>query len=490
MEIKKLIEICGGEVLQSFDGEVVALAYDSRVVGGGCCFFAIAGTVCDGNDFIGTAVEKGAVAIVCERAPEMSDMVSGVTYVKVDSAQMAMAAVAKEFYGNPSAELKLVGVTGTNGKTTTATMLADLFEALGYKTGLISTVTYRIAGEHYNSTHTTPDTLRLNGLLREMVEAGCDYCFMEVSSHSVVQDRIAGLEFAGAVFTNLTHDHLDYHGTFAEYLKAKMGLFDGLSKGAFALVNVDDKNGDVMVQNCAAKVARYSLRSMADYRAKVVEMHFDGMMLQLQGEELWVRILGRFNAYNLLAAYGVAEQFGIAKGDILVALSQLGAVSGRFEHFSAPGDRTVIVDYAHTPDALKSVLNTIDEICAGSGRGVVTICGCGGDRDSTKRGDMARIAYQGSSMAIFTSDNPRSEEPEAILAEMVEGVSGEPKMANKRWLKITDRAEAIRTAIMMSSEGDVILIAGKGHETYQIIGKERVDFDDRVHARAAIEQYL
>ncbi|MFI3328025.1 MAG: UDP-N-acetylmuramoyl-L-alanyl-D-glutamate--2,6-diaminopimelate ligase [Rikenellaceae bacterium] len=490
MRIEEILTIYGGNTVQSFEGEVVALTYDSRAVEKGSCFFAIKGTVCDGNDFIGVAAEKGAAVVVCERMPEGDELRDGVTYVVVESAQKAMAQVAKAFYGDASRELKLVGITGTNGKTTTATMLADLFEQMGYKAGLISTVTYRIGSKHYNSTHTTPDTLRLNALLRQMVDEGCEYCFMEVSSHSVVQDRIAGLTFAGAVFTNLTHDHLDYHGTFAEYLKAKKGLFDSLSKSAFALVNIDDKNGDVMLQNCAAKKLRYSLRSMADYRAKVVEMHFDGMMLQLQGEELWARILGRFNAYNLLAAYGVAEQFGISKEEILVALSQLGAVSGRFEHFAAPGDRTVIVDYAHTPDALKSVLNTIDEICGGSGRGVVTICGCGGDRDKSKRGDMARIAYQGSSLAIFTSDNPRSEDPEAILAEMIDGVKSEPRSAERRWLKITDRAEAIRTAIMMSNPGDVILIAGKGHETYQIIGSTKIDFDDRVHARAAIEQYL
>lgn len=490
MNSKSLLDICGCEVIQFSENEIVALCYDSRKVTRGTCFFCVVGTVSDGNDFIESAIQNGAAAIVCERIPDGHKLREGVTYIKVESGQKAMAQVAKIFYGDPSNELKLVGVTGTNGKTTTATMLSELFTKLGFKTGLVSTVTYRIGEQEFTSTHTTPDTLRLNELLRRMVDEGCEYCFMEVSSHSVVQERVAGLSFAGAIFTNLTHDHLDYHGTFAEYLKAKKGLFDSLSKDAFALINVDDRNGDVMVQNCNAKVLRYSLRSVADYRAKVVEMHFDGMMLNLLGDELWVRILGRFNAYNLLAAYGAALQFGVSKEDVLLAMSQLEAVNGRFEHFAAPGGRTVIVDYAHTPDALKSVLNTIDEICGGSGRGVVTVCGCGGDRDSAKRADMARIAYQGSSMSIFTSDNPRTEDPEMILEQMIEGVKSEPKVSDKRWLKITDRAEAIRTGVMMSGDGDVILIAGKGHETYQIIGDKKLDFDDKKYARDAIEQYL
>ncbi len=455
--------------------EVKSLTFDSREVEAGSCFFAVKGALSDGYDYIEMAVERGAVMVVCDRVADPDLKIANVCYVVVDSVEIAMAEMAKRFYGDPSRELRLVGVTGTNGKTTTATLLTDLFEALGYATGLISTVVYRVGGREIASTHTTPDTIRLNAMLREMVDAGCEYCFMEVSSHSVVQERIGGLTFAGALFTNLTHDHLDYHGSFMEYLRAKKGLFDRLTKGSFALYNGDDRNGEVMVQNCSSKsVKSYSLRSMADLRAKVVEMHFDGMLMSLDGEELWVRLLGRFNAYNLLAAYGVARELGVAKSDILVALSSLGAVSGRFEHL-AVGGRTVIVDYAHTPDALKNVLATIEEINCGRSS-VITVCGCGGDRDRTKRAEMARIACEGSQMVVLTSDNPRTESPEAILDDMVEGLS---VVTDKRWLRVTDRREAIRTAAMFSKEGDVILIAGKGHERYQIIGHEKIHFDDR-----------
>ncbi len=468
--------------------EVESLSYDSREVGSGGCFFAVVGTQSDGHIYIDRAIERGAQAIVCERV-EADAMVEGVCYIVVESSERAMWQMAQRFYGDPSRELKLIGVTGTNGKTTTATLLADLFEQMGYATGLISTVTYRVAGDEIASTHTTPDTLRLNAMLRRMVDAGCEYCFMEVSSHSVVQQRIGGLHFEGAIFTNLTHDHLDYHGTFMEYLRAKRALFDGLDKGAWALVNIDDRNGEVMVQNSAARRVSYSLRSMADLRAKVIEMHFDGMLMQIDGVEVWVRILGRFNAYNLLAAYGVARELGIAKEEVLMALSRLGAVSGRFEHFAVAGGRTVIIDYAHTPDALKSVLSTIEEIRDNRGGEIITVCGCGGDRDHTKRAEMARIAFEGSSTAIFTSDNPRHEDPEAILAQMTEGVKG-VECSHHRWLKVSDRAEAIRMAIMLSKGGDIVLIAGKGHERYQIIGDKKLDFDDHLEAQKAIEQYL
>ncbi len=482
MNISKLIDSCKCVERCALDVEVSSLSFDSRSVEPGCCFFAVVGTQSDGHKYIDQAIARGAVAVVCERLPEV---VNGeVCYVVVEDANVAMGEMACAFYGYPSRDLKLVGVTGTNGKTTTATMLADLFEELGYATGLISTVTYRIGNKEFNSTHTTPDTIRLNALLREMVDCGCEYCFMEVSSHSVVQRRIHGLEFVGGVFSNLTHDHLDYHGTFAEYIKAKRQFFDGLSREAFALVNVDDRNGEIMVQNSRAKISRYSLRSMADYRAKVVEMHFDGMLMQLGGEELWVQILGRFNAYNILAVYSTALLLGAEKNDVLVALSRLHSVNGRFEHFSVVGGRTIIVDYAHTPDALKNVLSTINEIRQG-GQNLTTVCGCGGDRDSSKRAEMARIACEESTRAIFTSDNPRHEDPEAILSQMIEGVQGQ-----RRWIKITDRAEAIRSAVMMSVEGEIILIAGKGHETYQIIGDERVHFDDKEVARAAVAQYL
>ncbi len=482
MKLESLIRGCKMLSCSSLDAEVESLTYDSRSVEKGSCFFAVVGVASDGHNYIVQAVERGATVVVCERKP--LNMSTDVSYVEVEDSHVAMGEMACNFYGNPSRELKLVGITGTNGKTTTATMLADLFEELGYATGLISTVVYRVAGEEIPSTHTTPDAIRLNALLRKMVDRGCAYCFMEVSSHSLVQNRVWGLEFAGALFSNLTHDHLDYHGTFAEYIKAKKLLFDRLGKGAFALINIDDRNGEVMTQNCRAKISRYSLRSMADFRAKVIEMHMDGMLMQIGGEELWVRILGRFNAYNLLALYATATLLGAEKNDILVAMSRLKAVSGRFEHFAVAGYRTIIVDYAHTPDALKSVIATINEIRQG-GQELTTVCGCGGDRDSTKRPEMARIACEGSSKAIFTSDNPRHEDPEVILEQMIQGVQG-----MKRWIKIRDRAEAIRTAVMMSQEDEIILIAGKGHETYQIIGDERIHFDDREVAREAAEQFL
>ncbi len=463
------VTICG-----SMAQDVSGLCYDSREVGAHDCFFAVVGLVCDGHDYIEKAIERGAVAVVCEHLPELRH--DGVCYVVSDDVNRTMGVCSGNLYGHPSHELQLIGVTGTNGKTTTATLLADLFGELGYRTGLISTVIYRIADKEYASTHTTPDTIRLNRMLREMVDSGCEYCFMEVSSHAIVQRRIEGLRFRGAIFSNLTHDHLDYHGTFAEYLKAKKMLFDRLPKGAFALINIDDRNGDVMVQNCAAEVARYSLVKMADFRAKVVETHIDGMLLTLNGVEVWAQILGRFNAYNILAAFATARTLGFREDEILLAISKLRPVSGRFEHFVVAG-RTIIVDYAHTPDALKHVLETIDELRREEQQ-LITICGCGGDRDRTKRPKMARIAYEGSSIAIFTSDNPRMEDPEAILRDMTEGVDG-CRSQEHRWLKITDRREAIATAAMLSNAGDIILIAGKGHETYQIIGRERCHFDDR-----------
>ncbi|MFR9620839.1 MAG: UDP-N-acetylmuramoyl-L-alanyl-D-glutamate--2,6-diaminopimelate ligase [Rikenellaceae bacterium] len=498
MILKELLatHVAVKEIVGCEDIAVKSLCYDSRAVERGGCFFAIVGTLSDGHDYIASAVERGAVAVVCERLP--AECTDGVTYVVVESAQRAMSEMAACYYGHPSCELKLVGVTGTNGKTTTATLLADLFESLGYATGLISTVVYRVAGESYDSTHTTPDAIRLNAMLRQMVDSGCDYCFMEVSSHSVVQDRIHGLYFEGGVFTNLTHDHLDYHGTFAEYLRAKKRFFDGLGRDSFALINVDDRNGEVMVQNCAARVLRYSLRSGADFRAKVLEMHFDGMLMDLydwqRGScELWVRLLGRFNAYNLLTVYGVARALGVEGEEILAPLSALGCVSGRFEHIEAPEGRTVIIDYAHTPDALQKVLESISEIANGGGgakaRGVVVVCGCGGDRDREKRPKMGRIAYDGASTVIFTSDNPRGESPEAIIADMVAELPSGGGGA-KRWLKVVDRGEAIRMAVVMSQPGDVILIAGKGHEKYQLVGGVRHEFDDHAHAAEAIKQYL
>ncbi len=494
MKLKELISSISSlrEVVAEGDVEITSLGYDSRRVERGACFFAVVGTQSDGHDYIEAAVERGAAGVVCERLP--AELSEGVCYVVVESVQRAMAEMATCFYGYPSEELTLVGITGTNGKTTTATLLCDLFEALGYATGLISTVVYRVANERIDSTHTTPDTIRLNEMLRRMVDAGCEYCFMEVSSHSIVQDRIYGLRFAGGVFTNLTHDHLDYHGSFAEYLHAKRSFFDGLDRGAFALTNIDDRNGEVMVQNTKASILHYSLRNVADFRAKVLEMHFDGTLMdvaELHGgdHEVWVRLLGRFNAYNLLAIYGVARILGFEAEEILPPLSSLGCVDGRFEHIEAPDGRTIVVDFAHTPDALEKVLESIAEIINGGPRSIITVCGCGGDRDRDKRPKMGRIAYEGSATVIFTSDNPRSEDPEAIIAEMVSGIV-EVQQPQRRWLKITDRAEAIRMAVALSQPNDVILVAGKGHEKYQLIGDKRIRFDDHEELQAAIKQYL
>ena len=455
--------------------EIAALTYDSRRVERGDCFFAVRGVRCDGHDFIASAVERGAAAVVCERLPERLD--PAVTYVEVADSHAAMGDLAAAWYDDPSRELKLVGVTGTNGKTTTATLLADLFRRLGYATGLISTVVCRVGDRETESTHTTPDAIRLNALLREMADAGCAYCFMECSSHAIAQERIRGLHFAGAVFTNLTHDHLDYHGTFAAYLQAKKLFFDRLPAGAFALTNADDRNGSVMVQNTAARVSTYSLRAPADFRCRVVEMHSDGMLLRIDGREVWVALPGRFNACNLLAVYGAARLLGAGADEVLQAMSLLRPVSGRFETICAADGTTAVVDYAHTPDALDNVLRTLEELRR-PGQRLLVVCGCGGDRDRTKRPEMARIAVRGADTAIFTSDNPRHEDPEAILSEMTAGLD-----AGERCLRIADRAEAIRTAAMLAAPGDLLLVAGKGHETYQAVGDERLPFDDREEVR-------
>ena len=453
------------------DPEIRALHYDSRQIMAGDCFFAVRGTLSDGHDYISSAIEKGAVAVVCETLP--TEQKAGVSYVVVENSNSAMADMAAAFYDYPSEELQLVGVTGTNGKTTTATLLYDLYRMMGFEAGLISTVVYRIGTKEITSTHTTPDAIRLNAMLREMVDMGCEYCFMEVSSHSIVQDRIRGLKFRGAIFSNLTHDHLDYHGTFAEYIKAKKLLFDSLPKQAFALVNVDDRNGEVMLQNCVAEKHSYSLRSMADFRCKILEMHFDGMLLNIDSHELWVGFLGRFNAYNLLAVYGTALLLGADKMEVLQALSALHSVSGRFEPMRSESGITAIVDYAHTPDALENVVATINEIRKPTER-LIIVAGCGGDRDRTKRPKMGQIASAEADLAIFTSDNPRTEDPEAILDEMMQGAE-----AGRQVLRISDRGEAIRAAVMFAQKGDIILVAGKGHETYQIIGHEKHHFDDR-----------
>ena len=458
---------------------ITGLEYDSRKVQVGNCFFAVVGTASDGHDYIASAVERGAKAVVCQRMPDTKS--NDVAYILVEDSNIAMAAMAAAFYNHPSHELKLVGVTGTNGKTTTATLLYDMFTAMGYPSGLISTVVYRIGERRIDSTHTTPDSIRLNAMMREMVDSGCEYCFMEVSSHAAAQHRIDYLHFTGALFTNLTHDHLDYHGTYKEYIRAKKSFFDALNKSAWAVVNIDDRNGEVMIQNCKASCYRLSLRSMADYHTRLIELMPNGMQLNIDNQELWVKFTGRFNAYNLTTVYAAATLLGIDKIEVLTTLSALSPVSGRFETITAKDSTMAVVDYAHTPDALDNVLQTIDEVRK-EGQQLFVVCGCGGDRDKTKRPEMAAIALRYATTAIFTSDNPRTESPEAILDDMIAGVG-----TATNYLRITDRREAIRTAAMLSKAGDIILIAGKGHEDYQIIGTVKHHFDDREQIREAFD---
>ncbi len=469
----RAIKIVGG------NPEVASLEYDSRRVERGGCFFAVRGTASDGHNYITSATERGASVVVCQELP--AEISPEVAYVVVEDSNVAMAAMAAAFYDHPTLELKLVGVTGTNGKTTTATLLYDMFMAMGYNAGLISTVVYRIGKRSIHSTHTTPDAIRLNAMMREMVDEGCDYCFMEVSSHAAAQHRIDNLHFTGALFTNLTHDHLDYHGTYKEYIRAKKSFFDALDTNAWAVVNIDDRNGEVMLQNCKAHCYRISLRSMADFRTKIVEMMPDGMQLTMDGKEVWVKFTGRFNAYNLTTVYAAATLLGIDPIEVLTTLSMLQPVAGRFETITATDRTMAIVDYAHTPDALENVLQTIEEIRSDEQR-LIVVCGCGGDRDRTKRPEMAKIAVEHATTAIFTSDNPRTESPEAILDDMVAGVEGATN-----YLRISDRREAIRTAAMLAKARDIILIAGKGHEDYQIVGTEKHHFDDREEIRSAFD---
>lgn len=454
------------------DVEVRSLTYDSRTVSSHACFFACEGVNVDGHNYIAKAMEAGASVIVC-RHTDWGEAAEGCTVIKVDDTNQAMALMASAFYDHPSREMKVVGVTGTNGKTTIATLLYDLVRLLGDKAGLISTVVYKIDEREVESTHTTPDAIRLNAMMREMVDCGCRYCFMECSSHSIVQRRIYGIEFAGGLFTNITHDHLDYHKTFKEYIRAKKLFFDELPREAFALVNADDRNGEVMIQNTVASRQTLSMRSMADFRCKILERAIDGMLLDIDGSEVWVQFLGRFNAYNLLTVYGAARLLGYDRDSLLCAISALRPVEGRFEVVQAQDKTLAIVDYAHTPDALDNVLRTIAELRRAEQR-VIVVCGCGGERDRTKRPEMAAIAIKHADTSIFTSDNPRSENPDEILREMEAGVE-----AGSHYMKIVDREMAIKTAVMIASPGDIILIAGKGHEHYQIIGSERLPFNDR-----------
>ncbi|MBQ0021864.1 MAG: UDP-N-acetylmuramoyl-L-alanyl-D-glutamate--2,6-diaminopimelate ligase [Prevotellaceae bacterium] len=467
------------EIKGDMSKDILAVNIDSRQIEKGHLFVAVKGTVADGHNYISKAIEQGAVAVVCEVMPE--DVDENVTYIKVENSEQIVGQIATNFYGDPTSKLKLVGVTGTNGKTTIATVLYDMFRAMGHKAGLLSTVCNYIDGEAIPTEHTTPDPITLNKLLAQMVEAGCEYAFMEVSSHSVVQNRIGGLKFVGGLFTNITRDHLDYHKTFENYIKAKKQFFDNLPKGAFAVTNVDDKNGMVMVQNTKADVKTYSVQSPADFKAKIIECHFEGMYLDINGKEVGVQFIGKFNVSNLLAVYGAAVMLGKEPQEVLVALSKMKPVNGRFEALRSPSGYTAIVDYAHTPDALENVLNAIHGVLEGKQGKVITVCGCGGNRDKGKRPLMAQEAVKQSDKVILTSDNPRNEEPEDILKDMQDGLTAE-QLAGV--LTIVDRRQAIKTACMLAQPGDVILIAGKGHEDYQIIKGVKHHFDDKEEVRA------
>lgn len=461
------------EIAGNTSKDIKGVNIDSRKIEQEHLFIAVRGTQADGHNYIDKAIESGATAIVCEEIPETRN--ADITYIKVENSEQAVGSIATSFYGDPTSKMKLVGVTGTNGKTTIATVLYNTFRHMGYKVGLISTVVNYIDGKAIPTEHTTPDPITLNRLLGEMADTGCEFAFMEVSSHSVVQNRIGGLKFAGGIFTNLTRDHLDYHLTFENYLKAKKQFFDNLSENAFVITNADDKNGMVMVQNTKAKIKTYSVRSMADFRAKIIECHFEGMYLDIDGQEIGVQFIGKFNVSNLLAVYGTACMLNIDPHEMLVALSAMKPVSGRFESLRSPSGYTAIVDYAHTPDALENVLNAIHDVLDGKGE-VITVCGAGGNRDKGKRPLMAQEAVKQSDKVIITSDNPRFEEPQDIINDMLAGLNAEQM---KKVISIADRREAIKTACMLAKKGDVILIAGKGHEDYQDIKGVKHHFDDK-----------
>ncbi|MBL7910459.1 MAG: UDP-N-acetylmuramoyl-L-alanyl-D-glutamate--2,6-diaminopimelate ligase [Bacteroidia bacterium] len=460
------------EIVGSTHMAISSVTFDSRKVKKDSLFVATKGTAVNGHEFIAKAIESGAIAIICEELPATKS--ENVTYVKVTDSSYALGIIACNFFDNPSEKLKLVGITGTNGKTTTVTLLFNLFKSLGYSVGLISTVENKINNTVIPATHTTPDALALNELLTAMYAQGCEYVFMEVSSHAVVQHRITGLSFSGAIFSNITHDHLDYHKTFDEYIKAKKGFFDQLPNNAFALVNRDDRNGMVMLQNTKAQKHTYSLQTMADFKCKILENQLNGLLLSIDNVEVWVKLIGTFNAYNVLAVYAAAVLLKQNKTNVLTALSNLNSVEGRFQYIKSPKGVIGIIDYAHTPDALKNVLETIKDLRTGNEQ-VITLVGCGGDRDSAKRPVMAAIACEYSNKVILTSDNPRSEDPEAILDQMQKGVN---PVDAKKTLRITDRKEAIKTACSISNAGDIILIAGKGHEKYQEINGVKQPFDD------------
>lgn len=462
------------------DPVIGSIEFDSRKVTPETLFVAVRGTRSDGHDFIAKAVELGASAVICEVLPEKAD--EKVCWIKTDDSAKALGIVASEFFGNPSSLLKLTGVTGTNGKTTIATLLYRMFTRLGYKCGLFSTVCNYIVITELPATHTTPDPVELNRSLASMVEAGCDYAFMEVSSHAVDQKRIAGLKFTGGIFTNLTHDHLDYHKTFDNYLNAKKSFFNSLPPEAFALVNLDDRNGKVMIQNCKARKYTFSTKGIADFRCNVIEQDFSGMDLRIQGEELWTRFIGDYNASNLIAVFAASELLGGSRKEILTIMSDLRSVPGRLEAVEGPGGIAGIVDYAHTPDALLNVISTINKIRA-DGKQLITVVGAGGDRDRTKRPEMAAISAEGSTKVILTSDNPRTEDPEKILDDMEAGITPEVR---RKVLRICNRREAIRAAVMLAGQGDIVLVAGKGHENYQEVNGIKHHFDDREELKAAL----
>ena len=480
MKLKDLLtKIKPVEIIGNADIDITGINIDSRKIEPGHLFVAMRGTQVDGHQFIPKAIEKGAVAVLCE---EIAEPVEGVTYIKVADCEDSVGPVATTFYGDPTSKLKLVGVTGTNGKTTIATLLYNMFRKMGHKCGLLSTVCNYVDDEAYPTDHTTPDPIELNMLLAKMVEAGCDYAFMECSSHAIAQKRIGGLVFAGGLFTNLTRDHLDYHKTFENYRDAKKKFFDDLPKGAFAITNADDKNGMVMVQNTKATVKTYSTRTMADFTAHIIECHFEGMYLEMDGHEVGVQFIGKFNVSNLLAVYGAARMLGKNSEEILVVLSTLKSVSGRLEPIQSPEGFTAVVDYAHTPDALENVLNAIHEVLEGKEGKIITVCGAGGNRDKGKRPLMAQEAVKQSNKVIITSDNPRFEEPQDIINDMLAGLTPQQM---KKVVSIVDRREAIKTACMLAQKGDVILIAGKGHEDYQDVKGVKHHFDDREECRKA-----
>lgn len=466
------------ELQGSADVEISCIVFDSRKVVPGCLFVAVKGTAIDGHDFIDQAVKQGAAAIICEELP--GHTAGEADFLMVANSAIALGIVAANFYGRPSEKLKLVGVTGTNGKTTVATLLYKLFRELGYKTGLLSTVENQINGKVIPATHTTPDPVALNSLLNDMVEQGCDYCFMEVSSHAVAQHRIEGLKFSGGIFTNLTHDHLDYHKTFDAYRDAKKAFFDGLPKDAFALTNIDDRNGSVMLQNTRAHKKTYGLKNMADFKVKILENEFNGLLLNVDGDDVWFKLVGSFNAYNLAAVYGAAMLLDQDRATVLVSLSNLTGAEGRFDYVISRSKIVGIIDYAHTPDAVQNVLTTIHDLRKGDEQ-VITIIGCGGDRDKTKRPVMASMACEWSDKVILTSDNPRSEDPEQIIRDMEAGVNASNK---RKTISIVDRREAIKTACHLAKPGDIILLAGKGHEKYQEIKGVRNHFDDKEELQA------